>query len=127
MQEQNTDPFDARKERASTWFSELRDRIVAAFEALEDTQTEGPHAGLPAGRFEVTPTTRTGPDGEDQGGGKMSVMRGGRVFEKVGVNISTVWGTLAPRAQAGYRGWTLAPCSPTMSDSTFASARFSTC
>jgi coproporphyrinogen III oxidase len=94
------DEFDARKARASAWFSELRDRIVAAFEALEDTQVTGPHASLPAGRFEVTPTTRTGPDGEDQGGGKMSVMRGGRVFEKVGVNISTVWGTLAPRAQA---------------------------
>ncbi|MDF1619058.1 oxygen-dependent coproporphyrinogen oxidase [Pseudothioclava nitratireducens] len=94
------DEFDARKARASAWFSELRDRIVAAFEALEDTQVTGPHASLPAGRFEVSPTTRTGPDGEDQGGGKMSVMRGGRVFEKVGVNISTVWGTLAPRAQA---------------------------
>ena len=91
--------FDAEKARAAAWFSELRDQIVAAFEALEDSQTSGPHAALPAGRFEVTPTTRTGADGEDQGGGKMSVMRGGRVFEKVGVNISTVWGTLAPRAQ----------------------------
>ncbi|MDF2141355.1 oxygen-dependent coproporphyrinogen oxidase [Paenirhodobacter sp. CAU 1674] len=91
-----TDEFTARKATASAWFSELRDRIVGAFEALEDG-FEGP--GAP-GRFEVTPTTRTGPAGEDQGGGKMSVMRGGRVFEKVGVNISTVWGTLAPRAQA---------------------------
>lgn len=95
-----TDPFDERKARASQWFSDLRDRIVASFEALEDSQTSGPHAGAPAGRFEVTPTVRTGPNGEDNGGGKMSVMRGGRVFEKVGVNISTVWGTLAPRAQA---------------------------
>ena len=92
-----TDTFEPRKAAASAWFSTLRDRIVAAFEALEDG-VEG--AGdLPAGRFEVTPTTRTGADGEDQGGGKMSVMRGGRVFEKVGVNISTVWGRLAPRAQ----------------------------
>lgn len=92
-----TDTFEPRKAAASAWFSTLRDRIVAAFEALEDG-VEG--AGdLPAGRFEVTPTPRTGADGEDQGGGKMSVMRGGRVFEKVGVNISTVWGRLAPRAQ----------------------------
>lgn len=92
-----TDTFEPRKAAASAWFSTLRDRIVAAFEALEDG-FEGP-GDLPAGRFEVTPTTRTGADGEDQGGGKMSVMRGGRVFEKVGVNISTVWGRLAPRAQ----------------------------
>lgn len=92
-----TDTFEPRKAAASAWFSTLRDRIVAAFEALEDG-FEGP-GDLPAGRFEVRPTTRTGADGEDQGGGKMSVMRGGRVFEKVGVNISTVWGRLAPRAQ----------------------------
>lgn len=92
-----TDTFEPRKAAASAWFSTLRDRIVAAFEALEDA---GAGAGdLPAGRFEVTPTTRTGAAGEDQGGGKMSVLRGGRVFEKVGVNISTVWGRLAPRAQ----------------------------
>ena len=99
MEDQSTDLFVLRKSMASNWFGTLRDRIVAAFEALEDSQTEGPHTALPPGRFEVTPTTRTGPDGEDQGGGLMSVMRGGRVFEKVGVNISTVWGTLAPRAQ----------------------------
>ncbi|MCV2879672.1 oxygen-dependent coproporphyrinogen oxidase [Sedimentimonas flavescens] len=87
--------FTERKAQASQWFSDLRDRIVAAFEDLED---RGPGGAAP-GRFEVTPTTRTGPAGEDHGGGKMSVMRGGRVFEKVGVNISTVWGELAPRAQ----------------------------
>lgn len=92
-----TDTFEPRKAAASAWFSTLRDRIVAAFEALEDGFAGA--GDLPAGRFEVTPTTRTGADGEDQGGGKMSVLRGGRVFEKVGVNISTVWGRLAPRAQ----------------------------
>ena len=92
-----TEDFTARKEAASRWFSELRDRIVAAFEALEDGFEDG--SGRAPGRFEVTPTQRTGPAGEDHGGGKMSVMRGGRVFEKVGVNISTVWGELAPRAQ----------------------------
>jgi coproporphyrinogen III oxidase len=94
-----TEDFTDRKERASRWFAELRDRIVAAFEALEDSQQTGPFASLPAGRFEVSPTRRSAPDGSDAGGGKMSVMRGGRVFEKVGVNISTVWGTLGERAQ----------------------------
>lgn len=94
-----TDPFDSRKARASAWFRTLRDRIVAAFEDLEDTQTEGPFAGQPAGRFAVSDTQRAAEDGSDAGGGLMSVMRGGRVFEKVGVNISTVYGTLGDRAQ----------------------------
>ncbi len=89
-------PMEAEKARASDWFRSLRDRIVTAFEALEDGQTEGPFAQSPAGRFEVTPTTRA----NDGGGGLMSVMRGGRVFEKVGVNISTVHGVLGPQAQA---------------------------
>ena len=83
------------KARAAAWFRELRDEIVAAFEALED---EGPGEGAP-GRFEVGETRRASHDGADAGGGLMSVMRGGRVFEKVGVNVSTVYGTLGERAQ----------------------------
>ena len=85
-----TDLFDDRKTRAAAWFRTLRDQIVAAFEAIEDDFG----GSAPAGRFEVTPTTR--PDG---GGGLMSVMRGGRVFEKIGVNVSAVDGTLADRAE----------------------------
>ena len=84
-----TDPFDSRKSRASVWFRSLRDRIVASFEALE-----GNHGTGTPGRFEVTPTVRA-----DGGGGVMSVMRGGRVFEKVGVNVSEVHGVLGDRAQ----------------------------
>ena len=95
-----TDDFDARKARASDWFRALRDEIVAAFEALEDSHASGPFADAAPGRFEVTPTTRTADDGSDAGGGLMSVMRGGRVFEKVGVNVSTVYGTLGAAAQA---------------------------
>ncbi|MEM9247101.1 MAG: oxygen-dependent coproporphyrinogen oxidase [Pseudomonadota bacterium] len=94
-----TEQFDDRKARASGWFRALRDRIVAAFEALEDTQVTGPYADLPAGRFDVSETRRVGEGGADAGGGLMSVMRGGRVFEKVGVNVSTVYGTLGDRAQ----------------------------
>lgn len=94
-----TETFDDRKVRASGWFRNLRDEIVAAFEALEDRQSEGRTASLPAGRFEVSETKRTAEDGADAGGGLMSVMRGGRVFEKVGVNVSTVYGTLGERAQ----------------------------
>ncbi|KGJ04971.1 coproporphyrinogen oxidase [Paracoccus halophilus] len=82
--------LDERQE-AAAWFRALRDRIVAAFEVLED---RGPGAAAP-GRFEVRATAR----GEDGGGGLMSVMRGGRVFEKVGVNWSAVHGELSPAAR----------------------------
>ena len=95
-----TEQFDDRKARASAWFRTLRDDIVAAFHALEDSQTDGPLSDRPAGRFEVSETRRASDDGTDAGGGEMSVMRGGRVFEKVGVNISTVHGKLGERAQA---------------------------
>jgi coproporphyrinogen III oxidase len=84
-----TDVFDTRKPQASAWFRALRDRIVAAFEGVEDSFGTGT-----PGRFEVTPTTRA-----DGGGGLMSVMRGGRIFEKVGVNVSEVHGQLGERAQ----------------------------
>ena len=94
-----SDDFDDRKSRASTWFRTLRDQIVEAFEAFEDSQTSGPFAGNPAGRFEVSETTRSSDDGSDAGGGLMSVMRGGRCFEKIGVNVSTVYGILGERAQ----------------------------
>lgn len=83
------------KAQASAWFRSLRDDIVHAFENVE--QTQGGDA--PIGEFEVTQTKRASDDGSDAGGGLMSVMRGGRVFEKVGVNVSEVFGTLGERAQ----------------------------
>ena len=90
-----TDSMAPQKDRAAAWFRELRDQIVAAFEALEESQGgEGA-----AGQFEVS-ETRRGSEGADEGGGLMSVMRGGRVFEKVGVNVSTVYGELGERAVA---------------------------
>ncbi|MDD9741724.1 oxygen-dependent coproporphyrinogen oxidase [Marinovum sp. SP66] len=95
-----TEDFAAEKAQASAWFRDLRDGIVAAFEALEESHENGPFADLPAGRFEVTETTRASDDGSDAGGGLMSVMRDGRVFEKVGVNVSTVYGQLGAAAQA---------------------------
>lgn len=82
------------KATAEAWFKDLRDQICAAFEAIEDDLTGGDSTMEP-GRFAQTEWTRpANEDGGDGGGGVMSVMHG-RVFEKVGVNISTVRGVFS--------------------------------
>jgi coproporphyrinogen III oxidase len=79
-----------RKRQATAWFAALRDRICTAFEAIEDAYVAQRPDAAPAGRFERLPWDR--PEG---GGGVISLMHG-RVFEKVGVNISTVFGEFSP-------------------------------
>ena len=100
--------LDVKKERAIAWFRNLRDQMCAAFEILEDRvngQNESVGSGKP-GRFKQTTWDRPG-----GGGGVMSVMKG-RVFEKVGVNISTVHGEFSeefrkkiPGAEEDPRFW----------------------
>jgi coproporphyrinogen III oxidase len=80
---------ETRRQRTSAWFSELRDSICAALERVEDAH-KGPRADLPAGRFQ-----RKNWEREGGGGGAMSILHG-RVFEKAGVNVSTVRGEFSP-------------------------------
>ncbi len=85
-----------QKKTAVAWFENLRDQICAEFEKIE-TELTGTHSGLPAGKFERKPWTRENSpnsDGVLSGGGVISLMKG-RVFEKVGVNISAVHGTFS--------------------------------
>lgn len=90
-----TDPvLEARRDEARVWFEALQGRIVAAFEQIEDEADPALYAGAP-GRFARTPWARTDHSGAPGGGGTMALMRG-RLFEKVGVHTSTVFGEFAP-------------------------------
>jgi len=94
MESRASTAHETLKDRAQSWFEGLRDQMVAGFEAIEDAQ-DGPLSDHPSGRFAQEPWSRPTTEGIPGGGGVISVMRG-RVFEKVGVNVSTVWGEFSP-------------------------------
>src|SRR3546814_7130890 len=80
--------LDSEQQAAREWFESLRDRICAEFEAIErDAGSES--------RFAFTEWEREDEDGSPGGGGVRGLMKG-KVFEKVGVNVSTVGGRFNP-------------------------------
>src|ERR1700694_4411566 len=98
----NMSVIEDRKARARSWFERLRDDICIAFEKLEHDAPASLYPGG-AGRFERTSWDRTDHTGQPGGGGVMSLMKG-RLFEKVGVHVSTVHGEFAPEFRAQIPG-----------------------
>ncbi|MFG1398281.1 oxygen-dependent coproporphyrinogen oxidase [Roseixanthobacter pseudopolyaromaticivorans] len=94
--------IEDRKAHARAWFEELQGRIIAAFEALEAQAPAALYSG-PSATFERSPWNRTDHSGAPGGGGTMALMRG-RLFEKVGVHTSTVFGEFAPEFRAQIPG-----------------------
>ena len=97
--------LEQKKKVAQTWFERLRDDICSSFEACEDEVAVANTMEASAkGSFERSTWKRSkNEDGTEGGGGVTSVMRG-RVFEKVGVNISTVYGSFSEKFQSQIQG-----------------------
>ena len=99
-----TDLWENKKDRAFGWFKYLRDQICQGFEILE-----GEYSPHNSACFERKPWDRASLDQPNNsgsalnGGGEISIMRG-RVFEKVGVNISCVHGQFSDQFAASIPG-----------------------
>ena len=99
------DATDSRKSETRAWFERLQEEVIAAIELLE-SEAEGPFAepDMAPGRFSTKPWTRTDQaSGGDGGGGRMAILAG-RVFEKMAVHTSTVFGTFPPEFAAQIPG-----------------------
>ena len=96
-------PEDGNKQQAADYFHSLRDRICKEFELIETELVGTSRKNEQAGRFERKVWHHADQDGTPGGGGEISLMKG-RVFEKVGVNISTVHGTFSPQFRSNIPG-----------------------
>ena len=101
---------DERRKTTARWFRRLRDRLCETLENLEEeeeaaekTENDESLSSVAVGKFRKESWQREDASGGDGGGGEMALMRG-RVFEKAGVNVSTVYGTFVPELQREVRG-----------------------
>ncbi len=102
--------LDDKKRRAFAWFTELRDKIAAALESIENEAPAGmPFADLPPAKLVRKLWARKDHTGADGGGGVMGMMREGRVFEKAGVHVSAVHGEFSPEFRGEIPGATEDP------------------
>ncbi|MBA5724039.1 oxygen-dependent coproporphyrinogen oxidase [Candidatus Liberibacter sp.] len=88
------DDIEEQKIAVQRWFQKLQQIICSEFERLEDELTSSRSSFL-VGRFQTKDWLRDKNQTEDLGGGRMSILRGGRVFEKAAVHVSTVYGELS--------------------------------
>ncbi len=96
--------LEPRKQRAHTWFEALREEICTRFESLEACPpADAMGAERTAGKFIRTAWSRTDHSGAPGGGGEMAMLKG-RVFEKAGVHVSTVFGEFAKEFRAEIPG-----------------------
>ena len=86
--------LEDRKETAQVWFEALRDDICKECEHLE-RELSAARSERASGTFERRDWSRPTEDATHGGGGTIAILRG-RVFEKMGVNVSTVYGRLSP-------------------------------
>ena len=100
--EDNEESSNLKKQMAKVWFAHLRDEICVSFEDIEKNFSKDNKKII----FEKKSWNRDG-----GGGGTISLMKG-NVFEKVGVNISTVYGEFSeefrkqiPGAEKNGRFW----------------------
>jgi coproporphyrinogen III oxidase len=101
--ETDSDQAERSQQRARAAFEALRDELCIAFESLEIDLPPTPSGDVAAARFQRTPWQRTDHTGAPGGGGVTSLLRG-RVFEKAGIHTSTVHGRLAPEIHAQIPG-----------------------
>ena len=100
----NVNDMQTHKSAARGWFEALRDDIIERFELLErELPADAPLSDLAPGRFVRKPWERVDPTGVPGGGGVMSMMNG-RVFEKVGVHASTVFGEFSEAFRSNIPG-----------------------
>jgi coproporphyrinogen III oxidase len=97
----------SQKQEITLWFHKLQQDIIAALESLEHAYASPNHS---AGHF-IRKEWRRCQD-KDEGGGTMAILEGGAVFERAGVNVSTVYGVFSsefcqeiPGAQDDPRFW----------------------